>query len=97
MDNAAEARKDRAIKFLVEELKRTTILAKAQKAALEVMCSQTGRRWRHLVATFEPRATQEIAPTFGHMLRDTLSKEPSPPLQDQAWEQVIQNLIDTAF
>ena len=97
MDNAAEARKDRAIKFLMEELKRTTILAKAQKLSLEVQCSQTGQRWRHLVATFEPLAAQEIVPIFDQRLRDLLSKLPEPRLQDQAWEQVIQNLIDTAF
>jgi hypothetical protein len=91
------SRKESAIRFLGEELKRTVILASAQRLALEELCSHTGQRWPHLVTTFVPQVRQRIAPIVDCMLQDMLSTEATPPLQDRAWKAIIQNLVQEAF
>jgi hypothetical protein len=90
-----EARRENAMRFLVEELKTATILAKAQGSALRVLC--LGRDWRALVDTFVHQLKPQIAPSFDRLLDSMLSEEPSIPMQDEDWEQTARKLIESAF
>ena len=88
-------RKERAIRFLVEELKAATILSKAQGSTLRVLC--LGLNWQFQVDTFAQQLEPQIAPAFDQLLDLMLSEEISPPPEDQDWEQHVRKLIDSAY